>query len=100
MSNLIFKTQELITDGNFSSAGITPWSIKAINAGLNVWFGRGAQQCYPVDTGVSTLVPEMPREHYAYSKQNSTITLVEFYHKSQQTRENRARILKYFYSSG
>ena len=37
---------------------------------------------------------------YAYSKQNSTITLVEFYHKGQQKRENRARILKYFYSSG
>jgi hypothetical protein len=41
MSNFIFKAQELITNGNFSSAGFSPWSVTANSANLNAWFGPG-----------------------------------------------------------
>ncbi len=35
-------SQELITNGDFTSASISPWSVTNISDGINAWYGVGA----------------------------------------------------------
>jgi len=39
--SLVIKSQELITNGDFSSAAFSPWAPTSVSAGVNGWFGLG-----------------------------------------------------------
>jgi len=41
MGSLFSFTQELITNGNFSSVSISPWAVTSNSAGTDGWFGPG-----------------------------------------------------------
>jgi hypothetical protein len=45
LGSLFAFTQELITNGNFTSPTISPWAATANSAGVNGWFGPGASGC-------------------------------------------------------